>query len=91
MVKIKIKEIFISIIVIFTAILGLFIVYQIIKIIIGGSWRGEDIILTILIFNTSAVFSIVYTLATIKSDLKHLSKKFDYLATDFKTHLKEHS
>ena len=49
------------------------------------------LVLAILFFNTGAVFSIIFILATIKSDLKHLSKKFDSLVSDFKGHLKEHN
>jgi len=89
--KIKIKEIFISIIVILLAVFGLFLAFQIIKKIFIGSWETEDLILAILFFNTGAVFSIIFILATIKSDLKHLSKKFDSLVSDFKGHLKEHN
>jgi len=68
-------------------ILGLFVAYQIIKKILGGSWETEDIILALLVFNLSCVFTIILSLAKLSSDHNHLTRQFYHLAKDFKEHL----
>ena len=78
-------------------IFGLFVAYQIIRVILGGSWSVEDIILSLVIFNIGAVFTTGLMLATLGSDVKHLSGNFNRLAADFKglandfkEHVKKH-
>jgi len=68
-------------------ILGLFIAYQIILKIFGGSWATEDIIVALLIFIIGFVFTIALNL--VKLNLKHdyLERQFRFLAKDFKEHL----
>ena len=55
-------------------ILGLFIVYHIIRKILGGSLGTEDIIIALLVFNLSCVFIIILNLARLNSDHHHLEK-----------------
>lgn len=67
---------------------GIFIAYQILRIIFGGSWPSEDAILALLILNITLTVSMsLYTtqgITKIRSDLTHLTKQFDSLAADFK-------
>lgn len=70
-------------------IFGLFLLIQIIKLIAGGSWTTEDIIIGLLIFNLGSIFTIGLLVAQLKSDHKHLKGQFRSLADDFKLHKKE--
>lgn len=83
------KEYFERIFVILLAILGVIIVYQIVKFLLGGSWSVENFIVALLFFNVGAVFTMSFALASLRSDFRHLSKKFDYLVKDFKEHIKK--
>ncbi len=73
-------------------IFGLFLVYQILKKIFGGSWEIESIIISLLIFNIGLTFTIAFTLgislAKLKSDHNHLENQFKSLVSDFKNHSK---
>jgi len=68
-------------------IFGLFIAYQIILKIFGGSWATEDIIVALLVFVIGFVFTIALNL--VKLNLKHdrLERQFYFLAKDFKKHV----
>ncbi len=91
------RKLFIYFISAIVAIFGLFIAYQILKIILGGSWNVEDVILTLLMFNLSAILTLMMflhnvksSLSGLKSDHKHLSNQFKAMAKDFKEHLRKH-
>ena len=75
------------ILIILLIIFGLFIVYQIILKIFGGSWETEDIIVALLVFVIGFMFTIALNL--VKLDLRHnqLQKQFYFLAKDFKEHV----
>ncbi|MBS3088233.1 hypothetical protein J4402_00465 [Candidatus Pacearchaeota archaeon] len=83
--KKTVENILITILILF----GFFIVYQIIKRILGGSWTTEDIIISLLIFNLGCVFTIGLSLARLISSHNHLSNQFKSLANDFKQHIKK--
>ncbi len=68
----NIVKIFEMILVIF----GLFILYQIIKKIFGGSLTVEDMIISLLVFNIGATFTIGIMFAQLKSDLNYLRDQF---------------
>ncbi len=70
---------------------AIFLAYQILSAIFGGSWSTENIIISLLIFNVSVTFTIGYNLAAVKSDLRHLSESFRHLASDFKAHVDNHN
>lgn len=70
-------------------IFAAYLIYQIIRKMIGGSWSIEEIILGILILNVGATFTVGLLMAELKSDIKHLKGQFRSLATDFKAHLKK--
>lgn len=65
-------------------LLGIFILFQIIRKMFGGSWTTEEIILALLIFNLGAVFTIGIMVAQLQSDHNHLKGQFKSLANDFK-------
>ncbi|MBS3163408.1 hypothetical protein J4427_01845 [Candidatus Woesearchaeota archaeon] len=87
--KKDIIKIIIKSLVIILVIFGLFIIYQIIKKILGGSWSTENIIVSLLILNLGVVLTIGFTAAELRSDHNHLNKQFLALARDFKDHIKK--
>ena len=66
---------------------GLYILIQIIRKMIGGSWSNEDIILGLIIFNLGCMFTIGIMVTQMKSDHVHLREQFKSLANDFKSHI----
>ena len=74
-------------------IFGLFLVYQILKKALGGSWETESIIISLLVFNIGLTFTTAFTLgislAKLKSDHNHLGNQFKSLVSDFKNHIKK--
>lgn len=75
-----------TILIIILIIFGLFIAYQLIRKILGGSWGSEDIILGLLIFNIGLCFTIALNNVKNSFEIKHLSSHFRILAKDFKEH-----
>lgn len=65
-------------------IFGLFLAYQILLKIVGGSWDTEQIVTTFVVFNLGLTFTLATVVFAMKSDLKHLTHQFRSLATDFK-------
>ena len=66
---------------------GLYLLIQILRKILGGTWSTEDIIIALLIFNLGCTFTIGIMLTQLKSDHDHLKDQFRYLADDFKKHI----
>jgi len=75
------------IMIILLIIFGLFLAYQIILKILGGSWSTENIIIAFLVFNIGLAFTIAFNLAQLRSDHNHLARQFYHLAKDFKKHV----
>ena len=65
---------------------GLFILYQIIRKILGGSWETENIIAALLMFNIGLTFTLALNQVRTSMGLHYLTKKVNYLAKDFKEH-----
>ncbi len=84
MVKFLMNEKFVRIFEIFLFLFGLFLLYQLILKIFGGSWNTEDIILGFLTLNLGMTFTTVMILVQLKSDHNHLKNQFQCLAKDFK-------
>jgi len=82
-------DILIVVLIILLILFGIFIAYQIILKIIGGSWETENLIISLLIFNLGAVFTIAIMLATLISEHKNLERRFDLLVRDFKEHTRK--
>lgn len=78
-----------SIVMILLILFGIFIIYQVILKILGGSWEIEDIILALLIFNIGFSFTIALNQVKTNSDLNSLNYQFKHLANDFKLRLQD--
>ena len=87
--KKDVEKVIEKIIVIVLVIFGLFLAYQIIKKVLGGSWTTEEIIISLFVFNLGCTFTIGLTLAKLSSDHSHLSHQFRSLASDFKERFKK--
>ena len=87
---VNIKEKYIKIIEIIVSLFGLFVFYQILRKIFGGSWSSEGVIIALLLFNTAGFLTLSVLYAELKSDLKHFKSPFKSLAVDFKVHQKDY-
>lgn len=74
---------------IFLILFGIFMLIQVLRKILGGSWTSEDVILGFLFLNLGFTIGVVIVLAELKSDHNHLNRQFYALATDFKSHRQE--
>lgn len=68
---------------------ALYILFQIVRKMFGGSWDTENIIIGLLVFNLGCVFTIGILVAQLKSDHNNLKWQFKNLANDFKMHIKK--
>ncbi len=66
------------------ALFGLFLLYQIIRIILGGSWQIEEVILALLVFNISLTVTLLIPVIKNSMEVKHLKEQFKALVHDFK-------
>jgi uncharacterized integral membrane protein len=66
-----------------------YLIFQIVRKLLGGSWTTEEIILSLLVFILGAVFTIGMMMVQLKSDHGHLKDQFKSLANDFKSHIKK--
>jgi len=71
------------------ALIGIFILIQIIRKVLGGSWSTEDLVIGLLLFNFGSLFTIGMMVAQLRSEHKNLRNQFRSLAEDFKEHLKK--
>lgn len=69
-------------------IFGLFVLYQIILKLFGGSWTTENVVIAILLAVLGIVFTNSIQLARLRSDHNSLSNQFKCLANDFKFHIR---
>lgn len=75
---------FMKLVEILLIIFSLYVSYQIIKKVIGGSWQAEVIIIAIVLANLGITFKLVSDMGELKSDHKNLKNQFYSLTTDFK-------
>jgi hypothetical protein len=66
---------------------AVFMLYQIARVVFGGSWTTEDILLGLVILNVGMTFTMGIIMSQMRADLNHLSKQFSSLARDFKSHM----
>ena len=92
--KRKSTDIITLIIFIFIIVFGIFLSYQILKIILGGSWEVQDILISLSFLIISSLLGIAgfliilaRAIGRIESNLKNLNNRFHYLAEDFKIHV----
>jgi len=69
-------------------IFGLFIIVQILRIIFGGSWSIESVILALVIFSIGIGINNMRKLEHVKVDIKYMKKTLYSVARNFKKHLK---
>ena len=67
-----------------TILFGIFMVFQVLRYVFGGSWAVEGLILGMLFFCVTGIFVISSVLIELKSDFKHHKSQFMSLARDFK-------
>ncbi len=87
MERVKIIEIIQLIVIIFLIVFGLFIFYQIVKKILGGSWETEDIIVALLVLDITFTFTIALNQIKYNVDYNYFKKNMHSLAKDFKEHV----
>ena len=63
-------------------IFGIFLLIQILRKIFGGSWSTEDIVVALLLFNTSIIFTSTIILVQLRSDQRYLRKDVEILIKD---------
>lgn len=88
MTKIKVyfsNEKIIGIIEIIVSLFGLFIAYQLLRSILGGSWDAQNLIIGLLLTNVSVTFALAVKMAQMRSDHNNLRNQFNSLAHDFKS------
>ena len=78
----------------FAIAFGLFMAYQILRKILGGSWGVENLIIGLVMANITMTVGFAVKnskdIMRVSSDLKHLTKQFNSLAHDFKSHIRDH-
>ena len=87
--KLKINRKIEKIIEIFFILFGLYLLIQILRVLLGGSWTSEDLIIGLLTFNLGCVFTIGISVAQLKSDHNYLKSQFRSLVRDFKSQSKQ--
>ena len=70
-------------------IFGIFIIYQMLRLLLGGSWKIEEVILTLIVLSTGINMAFLIRAEKNASDLSTLKKLFFALARDFKKHMQE--
>ena len=70
-------------------IFGAYILFQILKKILGGSWSTEDIVVALVLFNTGIIFSIIIMLVQLRSDQRYLRRDLEILIRDFRKFVAE--
>ncbi len=68
-------------------IFGLFLLYQVVLKILGGSWQTEDIIVSLLILSISFTFAIALNQIRYSVDYNYFKRNIHSLAKDFKEHV----
>ncbi len=72
-------------------ILGIFLSIQLVKVIVGGSWNAEDIIIGLLIFSLGLNITVLRRADHNSHRLDNLTKSFKSLARDFKKHVRSNN
>ncbi|MBI4440243.1 hypothetical protein HY638_04700 [Candidatus Woesearchaeota archaeon] len=72
---------------IFLILFGIFLLYQVILKIFGGSWTTEDLVFGFIVVMVGFQFQMNTALTRVQSDLGYLKNQFRALAGDFKEHI----
>ncbi len=68
----------------FLIFFGLYLFYQLLRKIFGGSWGAEALIIGLLLFVINFLFRLATTMTQVTTDVHHLQRQFDGLSADFK-------
>lgn len=68
------------------SVFGLFVLYQILRKMVGGSWGVEELILGLIVVHIGFTFALAMKTTEANRDLRHITKQFESLAIDFKKH-----
>ena len=63
--------------------------YQVIKLIIGGTWEFQDIIIALLVVIITGLFTIFTKLAVLGERTKYIGESVKKLRNDFREHINE--
>ena len=63
---------------------GLFIAYQLLRIIFGGSWGAEATLIAAVVLNVSMTFGLVKEVTKLKADMTHLNRNVYNMSSDMK-------
>lgn len=66
------------------ALFGLFVLYQIIRYLLGGSWELEELVVAILAINTSAIIGLIGKTYRSEGEFNEFKRSMLTLAKDFK-------
>ncbi|MAG02837.1 hypothetical protein CMI42_05865 [Candidatus Pacearchaeota archaeon] len=72
-----------------TIIFGLFILYQVILKILGGSWTTEAVIISLLTILISVVFTIAVHQVRFGADYNYFKRNMNHFSKDFKEFRKD--
>jgi uncharacterized integral membrane protein len=89
----QLDDILNTIILILLIVFSIFIIYQLIVKILGGSWETQDIVIALLILMMGLLFNVTIKLAKLETNFSNFKKSFHHLANDFKilsNNFKEH-
>ncbi|MDP1694013.1 MAG: hypothetical protein Q8L34_00560 [Candidatus Woesearchaeota archaeon] len=66
------------------SLFGLFMLYQILRRMFGGSWGIETLIFGLVVLHIGFTFWLAMKMTETKTEVRHLRSQFHSLATDFK-------
>jgi membrane protein required for beta-lactamase induction len=69
---------------------GIFIFYQLIRLLLHGSWSSENILIALFVFNMGLTVSILRKTDANSHDIKAMKKTLSAIGNDFKSHIKEY-
>ena len=79
-------EVFVVVVLI---LFGLYVGLQIIKLLIGGSWDSENILIALIVFSLGLNITILRKSDANYHKLDSLTNSFKCLASDYKVHMRE--
>lgn len=93
----RISEVVETLVIILLIIFGIFIAYQLLNFLLGGSWNVEDILISLNILVITSLFVVVgfiinmsRVMGRTENSLRGMKRQFSNLTKDFKRHLSSH-
>ncbi len=82
--KMKFLDLVYVVVIIFVIVFGLFVAYQLIRKLLGGSWDVESLFLGLLMTNVGLVFTIAVSQIRLGAEFKFFQKQFGGLVNDLR-------